>query len=196
MDAVMASRRGHGRFELIDVPDVTAPRAWDEALQNVSGVTHVLGALDDRNPNSDAAAQAEIPWQVALLEACSRQEGVKSFVFTSSLWAATTPDAAKATRLHEWSWNEAAVELVRSDKTPGEKGFLSPWIALKVLVEEAVWKWVERQRTDDRLQFTFSSLLLDTVISYSPHPKEIGIPSTSGMVQWAYSGKNLHLVIS
>lgn len=194
MDTVMACRHGDGRFERIEVPDVTAPRAWDEALQGVSGVTHVLGALDDRNSDSDGAAQAEIPWQIALLEACNRQLGVSSFVFTSSVWAATTPDATKKTRLDEWSWNEAAVELVRSDKALVERGFLTPWMALKVLVEQAVWRWVEQQRAHNRLQFTFNSVLLDTVIGYSPHPKEIGIPSTSGMVQWAYSGKNLHLL--
>ncbi|KAL2145828.1 hypothetical protein VTI28DRAFT_6125 [Corynascus sepedonium] len=92
------TRHGPGRFELIEVPDVTRPGAWDAAVCGVSGVAHVLGSVDLAVRDADAATAEEMPWQVNLLAAAAKEEGIRSIVFTSSAWAAWAPVGARESR--------------------------------------------------------------------------------------------------
>jgi len=82
------SRHGPNRFSLAEVHDLAAPHAWDATVRGVSGIAHVIGATDLGVQDSDASAAEELPWQITLLEAARREGTVKSFVFTSSAWAA------------------------------------------------------------------------------------------------------------
>ncbi len=122
-----------------------------------------------------------------MLEAAKRTGEVKSVVFTSSAWAAWTPDAGKAVRLTEESWNDEAVGLVRDKGVPAEKKGLAGFMAFKTLVEKGVWEWVEKNDPG----FMFNTLLLDTVMGECLDPKNQGIPSTAGMVRWVW--ENLHV---
>lgn len=79
---------GEACFELVEVPDVTVPGAWDDALKGVQGIAHVAGGTDlfMRDVDVERAVREEVRWQIGLLEAAGR-EGVRSVVWTSSAWA-------------------------------------------------------------------------------------------------------------
>ncbi|KAG7289907.1 hypothetical protein NEMBOFW57_006284 [Staphylotrichum longicolle] len=193
LTTLFASRHGPDRFSLYEVPDVTAPHAWDsgEVLRGVSGIAHVLGALDLAVQDADAAAAAELPWQIALLAAAAREgSGVRSVVFTSSAWAAWTPDVGKGrVVLTAGSWNEEAVALARDQSVEaGRKGFAG-FMAFKTLVEKGVWEWVR----ENQPRYAFNTLLLDTVIGECLDPVNQGIPSTAGMVHWVW--ENAHVEV-
>ncbi|KAH6840601.1 hypothetical protein B0I37DRAFT_219181 [Chaetomium sp. MPI-CAGE-AT-0009] len=186
---LFAARHGPDRFTLHEIPDVTAPGAWDAAVAGVSGIAHVLGALDvDLSvQDADAAAAAELPWQVGMLEAAAREEGVRAVAFTSSAWAAWTPDGKRRVRLTGESWNEEAVALARDGGVaPEEKGFAG-FMAFKTLVEKGVWEWVRREKPG----FAFNTVLLDTVLGECLDPENQGIPSTAGMAHWVW--ENTHV---
>ncbi|KAK3900064.1 hypothetical protein C8A05DRAFT_46015 [Staphylotrichum tortipilum] len=184
------ARHGPGRFELGEIPDVTDAEVWDLAMYGVSAVAHVLGGTDLAVQDADAAAEEELKWQVTILEAAKRAEGVKSVVFTSSAWAAWTPDAGKAAQLTEASWNDEAVALARDKRVPAEKKGLAGFMAFKTLVEKGVWKWVEKNKP----AFAFNTLLLDTVMGECLDPANQGIPSTAGMVRWVWENSHVELL--
>ncbi|KAL1867352.1 hypothetical protein VTK73DRAFT_4231 [Phialemonium thermophilum] len=190
MGTLFDAKYGPGRFERVEVPDASAVDAWDKSVEGVAGIVDVLGKVDLSMVNCDEVADEELAWHIALLETALKKPTVKTFVFTGSAWAAWTPDPDTERTLAEWSWNEEAVELARSHRELEEKG-LAPFMALKTLVERGVWAWVRRH---SRLPFAFNSILLDTVIGPTLQPKELGIPSTAGMVQWIYEGKNLSML--
>ncbi|EGO60079.1 hypothetical protein NEUTE1DRAFT_74849 [Neurospora tetrasperma FGSC 2508] len=181
---------GPGKFELVEISDVTAPNAWDDAVKGVAGIVHCVGATDLTIQEPDSAAKEELEWQVGLLEAAKRAGTVKSFVFTSSAWALWMPDASKKVTLTEQSWNEDAVALARDKnvdpKTKGMAGFM----ALKTLVEQGVWEWVKREKPG----FAFNTVLLDTVLGECLDPKNQGIPSTPGMVHWIWENKHMAII--
>ncbi|KAK4186200.1 hypothetical protein QBC35DRAFT_281859 [Podospora australis] len=181
------TRHGPSKFELVEIPDVSVPGAWDRAVKGVAAVAHVVGSVDLQVQDPDAAAQAEIPWQISLLEACQREGTVESFVFTSSAWSAWTPDPSKKVTVTEDTWNEEAVALARNKDIPAEQKGMAGFMAMKTLIEQGVWDWVRRVNPS----FTYNALLLDTVLGECLDPENQGIPSTAGMAQWVW--ENVHV---
>ncbi|KAK9787925.1 hypothetical protein SCARD494_10175 [Seiridium cardinale] len=189
MEPLYAKRHGSGRFELIEVSDFSSPNAWDDAVKGVAGIAHVAGGVDLAVQDFEAVLKEELPLNISLLEAAQKESSVKSFVLTSSAWAAFTPDTSKKQRLAEWSWNEDAIKLASSNASPQEKG-ISNFMALKTRLEQEVWKWVNN--TNPR--FAFNSVLLDTVMGEVLDPLNQGIPSTAGMVHWVWTGENRQIL--
>jgi hypothetical protein len=149
-----------------------------------------LGAVDLRVRDADAAAQEELTWQVGLLEAARREEGVKAVAFTSSAWAVWTPDAQKKVRLTGESWNEEAVALARDTSVVPEKKGLAGFMAFKTLVEQGVWEWVRREKP----KYAFNTVLLDTVLGECLDPENQGIPSTAGMAHWVWENTHVDML--
>jgi nucleoside-diphosphate-sugar epimerase len=62
---------------------------------------------------------------------------------------------------------------------------MAGYMALETLVEQGVWKWVRREKPP----FAFNAILPGTVMGECLDPKNQGIPSTAGMVQWVWENK-------
>ncbi|KAI0130426.1 hypothetical protein BJ170DRAFT_620129 [Xylariales sp. AK1849] len=183
-------RHGSGRFELIQVSQFENPEDWDAALTGVAGIAHVIaGGVNMTIQDVDKAVQEDLPMQTSILEAAKKTPSVKSFVLTSSAWAAWSPNANKKVKLTKWSWNEEAIELARSDASPEEKG-LAGFMALKTRLEQGAWDWVKKEKPS----FNFNSILLDLVIGECLDPVNQGLPSTAGMVHWVWTGSNRPLL--
>jgi nucleoside-diphosphate-sugar epimerase len=131
-----------------------------------------------------------LAWQVGLLEAARREEGVKAVAFTSSAWAVWTPDASKKVRLTGESWNEEAVALARDESVVPEKKGLAGFMAFKTLVEQGVWEWVRREKP----KYAFNTVLLDTVLGECLDPENQGIPSTAGMAHWVWENTHVDML--
>lgn len=187
------------RFELFEISDLTSTEGWKSALSGgVAAIAHVFSATETQTQDFKAAAAAEMPAHTALLTAAAQTTTVQSVAFTSSTWAAFTPEAGLERRMHEWSWNEPAVKLatglttklvsgedIRDEASPHAL-FFAQYMALKVEVEKQVWAFVGK----NQLPFTFNSILLDTVMGATLQPHELGMPSTAGMVKWAFDGQH------
>lgn len=185
-DFFAAKTKSPNDFSLIEIPDYTVPGAWDDAVRGVAGIVHVVGATDVYPVDVDKSAAEELKWQIGLLEAARRAGTVKSFVLTSSAWAAWTPNASRKVTLGPESWNDEAVALARDKTIDSSKKGLSGFMALKTLVERGVWEWVNREKP----AFAFNTMLLDTVIGEVLDPVHQGMPSTAGMTHWIWENKN------
>lgn len=192
---------GPNRFELMRVStpqDMVDPEVWDEAMRGVAGVAHVLGPVDLSVRDVKAALAEEWSVHAAVLDAAKRASEasagmMKGFVFTSSAWAAYTPDASLKQTLTEKSWNETSLELsapsngitVFNPANADPRYMLAPFMALKTRLERAFWKWVE----DEKPSFACNAVLLDTVMGRCLAPTgPQGVPSTAGMVRWVWDG--------
>lgn len=183
-----ASRHPSNHLELLQVSDFGAPGAWDTAVQGVSGICHVAGGANLSVKDIDKELEKELPWNESLLQAAKNEPSVKSFAYTTSAWAAWTPDPSKKIKLTEWSWNDEAIQVARSDAPPEEKG-IKPFMAFKTLLEQRLWDWVKREKP----AFAFNSILPETVIGEVLDPKNQGFPSTCGMVKWIFDKTNLEI---
>ncbi|GAB1315224.1 Aldehyde reductase 2 [Madurella fahalii] len=183
------ARHGPNRFELFEVPDVTASGAWDGALKGVSGIAHVIGPVDYRVRDVDAAVAKELEYQIPFLEAVVRERSVKAVAWTSSAWTAWTPDAKRKVTLTEDCWNDEAVELAREGAN-GENPGLTGFMALKTILEKSVWEWVKERKP----KFAFNTVLLDTVLGECLDPVNQGYVSSAGMVHQIWKNENVSVL--
>ncbi|KAI0192763.1 hypothetical protein F4808DRAFT_442680 [Astrocystis sublimbata] len=189
MEPFFADRYGPGRFELVEVSNFAAPGAWDSAVKGVAGVAGIAGQAGADLEDIDAALDLETPFVLGLLNATKNEPSVQSLVFTSSAWAAWTPDPSKKVTLHEWSYNDDAVRVMRSDIPKEEKG-LRGYMAFKSLLEQRIWEWVRTEKPSYR----FNTILPETVFGPTLDPKNQGIQSTCGFVKNLREGVNLEMV--
>ncbi|KAI1160852.1 hypothetical protein F5B18DRAFT_489618 [Nemania serpens] len=191
MEPLFADRYGPGRFELVEVSDFSAPGAWDIPVKGVAGIAGVAGQAGLDLVDVDAALGLEFPFVSGLLRAAKNEPSVKSVVFTSSAWAAWTPDPSRKIALHEWSYNDDAVRLVRSNASREEKGILG-YMAFKALLEQRVWDWVRAEKPS----YTFNTMLPETVFGATLSPENQGIQSTCDFVKSLREGVDLDVIAS
>ncbi|EJT79907.1 hypothetical protein GGTG_04989 [Gaeumannomyces tritici R3-111a-1] len=169
-----------------------APGAWagvfsDGAVAAVASVASGTSMSLDV-PDVAAAVALEASAYVGLLDAARAAGSVRSVVFTSSAWAAYTPDGTKAGVLTADSWNDAAVSLAAAAAAAAEEEEeeqssrprgLCGVMAMKVGYERKVWEWVRSARPG----YSFNVVLPDTAFDPVMDPARQGA-STVGLVRW------------
>lgn len=184
------SRYGYNRFGLVQLNDFGAEGAWEVTLQGVSGVASVASPTDLEVEDVDCTVASELQWFYALLSAAKKTSSVKSFSFTSSAWAAYTPNPNVPRVLTENTWNEEAVARAADPRLSAEEKGLAPFMAVKVKVEQGCWGWIEREKP----RFTFNTLLVDTVLGPILAP-QYQQGSTSGMLLRLFEGKDYEIIL-
>ncbi|KAI3317354.1 NAD(P)-binding protein [Xylariaceae sp. AK1471] len=191
MEPFFAERHGPGRFEIVELSDYGASGAWDSVIKGVASIAAVAGQAGLDLENADVGVEQEFPFVAGLLKAAKDEPSVKSVVYTSSAWAAWTPDPTEKVMLDEWTYNEHAIRLERSALSKKEKGIL-PYMAFKALLEQRIWDWVRREKPS----YTFNTILPESCFGGVLSPENQGIPSTCGMAKMLRDGVNLELVAS
>lgn len=142
--ALQAALSRYGdKLEIVEVPDITAPGAFDAAVKGVSSVAHLASpvslSFDDPEPILAAAVQGTL----AVLESAAREPAVEHFVLLSSV-AAIRHVTGPPFRLTEANWNDWAEQIV------AEKGKDAPgpviYSASKALGEKAFWKFRDERK--------------------------------------------------
>ncbi|PKS07163.1 hypothetical protein jhhlp_005763 [Lomentospora prolificans] len=183
------ARYGCNRFGLVQLNDFGAEGAWEVALQGVSGVASVASPTYLEVDDVDCTVAAELKWFYALLSAAKKTSSVKSFSFTSSIWAAYTPNPNVPGVVTENTWNDEAVARAADRTLTADEKGLAPFMAVKVKVEKGCWEWIEREKP----RFTFNAILADTVLGPILAP-EFQQGSTSGMLLRLFEGKDYEII--
>ncbi|OAP56778.1 hypothetical protein AYL99_08890 [Fonsecaea erecta] len=129
------------QYEHVEVKDIVAPGAFDEAVKGVHAILHTASPVDFTLKTVDEFFGPAIGGNLSILESAKSTAGpqLKAFVVTSSIAAIVDrwrqpPDHAYT----EADWNEAGESVARREFTaPVAYG------ASKAAAERAVWKWVE-----------------------------------------------------
>lgn len=145
-------------FESVQVPDLAAPHAFDEAVKGVSAIVHIATIGFDPNPNN------VIPKVVAgtksLLEAATKEPSVKQFVYTSSVAAMISPQLGDTARLTANTWNNEAVEQAWAPPPYEPIRAFTVYAASKTQAEKAVWEFANEKHP----HFTINSVVPATIM--------------------------------
>ncbi|KAK0614775.1 NAD-dependent epimerase/dehydratase terH [Lasiodiplodia hormozganensis] len=185
------------RFELVAVPDMAAPGAFDDAVRGVAAVAHVASIIwSDGAASADAVIAPVVAGAVGVLESAAKEPSgsVKRVVYTSSSLAAYTPaltgddpSSSAGREVSAATWNEETVRAARAELGPDDAGnvaavtrrALDIYGASKAEAERAVWRWVE-EHEGKGLGFEVNAVLPNVNFGRSVDPVNQGYPSTIG----------------
>ncbi|KAK4903001.1 hypothetical protein LTR49_026935 [Elasticomyces elasticus] len=117
---------------------MVADGAFDDAVQDVSGIVHLASAVTSSD-KFDEAVPPTVKGALNVLTCASRESGVQSVVYTSSSTAALTTVPNNKIVITADSWNEAAVDAAQN--SPNVDPY-SVYAASKTKGERAIWKAV------------------------------------------------------
>ncbi|KAM0542653.1 hypothetical protein ACHAPJ_012685 [Fusarium lateritium] len=132
---------GPDKFELVQVRDMVAEGAFNEAVKGVAIVVHTASVMSlDPDPNN--VIPKVIDGAVNALKASYSEPSVKRFIFTSSSASVVSPwDNHEPLVVTEDSWNEDLVKQAWADPPYTAERVASVYGASKVQSEQAIWKY-------------------------------------------------------
>ncbi|KIM31973.1 hypothetical protein M408DRAFT_241598 [Serendipita vermifera MAFF 305830] len=157
-----------GKLTFVNVPDITAPGAFDEAVKGVDGVIHGASPLESNDPQADPQelVQPAVHGTVGILDSALKNgSGIKRIVITSSIVTLYEPHEPG----HIYSdadWFNTGPKLIAQHgrNTPS----FVKYMASKVLAEQAAWKWVEDNKPSFQVVTTMPSWVFGKSETLSP----------------------------
>ena len=175
----ISKKYGPKRLEIVDVPDMGAPHAYDAAVKGVAGIIHVAAVLT-WSANPDEVIAPCIKGTLNVFEAARGEPGVKSLVLCSSSTTALVPTANERLVVNKYTWNEKILRDVRRTHPP-----LDPYeiyAASKTQAERALWEAVNEKAPS----FQVAAVLPTT--NFGHHIRATG-NSTNDWLKDAFDGK-------
>ncbi|KAK3319571.1 hypothetical protein B0T19DRAFT_388371 [Cercophora scortea] len=150
-DTVDALKAYADRLEIVEVPDITIPGAFDEAVKGVDAIAHLAAPVAMSFTDPEPVMKAAIEGTTRVLKSAIKEPSIKSFVFMSSVAAIRSekPDGYVFT---EADWNTQAEDIVaqQGKDAPGPVIYY----ASKTAAEKALWKF----RDEYKPKFTVTAL--------------------------------------
>ncbi|VDB82649.1 unnamed protein product [Peniophora sp. CBMAI 1063] len=133
------------KFELVEVTDITARGAFDEAVRGIDAVAHTASPFhlhaEDPSEIIDPAVKGTLSILHSILE---HGAGVKRLVLTSSIVSIWSLHIDKLTVFTEKDWNEQAIQIVNEKGRDADAA--SKYGASKTLAEKAAWAFVKEHK--------------------------------------------------
>ncbi|KAH7918635.1 NAD(P)-binding protein [Leucogyrophana mollusca] len=170
------------QHEVVVVPDITAPGAFDEAVKGVDAIQHIASPVPVYADGENMITPAVNGTLGMLQSAMKHGDALKRVVVTSSV-AAVLHIGPEPQEFDEHDWNEQCLEvLARGDADPSVTTLVK-YLASKTLAEKAVWKFWEDNR--GRIEWDIVALNPPYVRS-QPVMHDIATPSALGasMSEW------------
>jgi nucleoside-diphosphate-sugar epimerase len=168
---VFKSAAESGNLELVAVPDLSAPHAFDESVKNVAGIIHVA-TITDLNPDPNVTVPRTVSGVSTILEAAVKEPSVKEFVYTGSGLAATSSYKGNKTHVGRDTWNDAVVQYAWSPPPYGPERAFPVYAASKVAAEKEVWRFVDEEKP----HFTVNVVSPSGIIGRPLHRKHADSP--------------------
>ncbi|KAK2740008.1 aldehyde reductase ii [Colletotrichum kahawae] len=137
IETVFTKKYGFGKFELIEVPDFSAPGAFNAAVEGAHGVIHTAANTSfDLNP--DNVVPKMVSAAIGIAEAAAATPSCSRFVYTSSSSAVADPAPGVDRKITIETYNEETVTaayspILRQDLVGGH----TVYAAGKVKTEQA-----------------------------------------------------------
>ena len=167
-------------FSLVEVPEMGAEGAYDEAVREVDGVIHMAA-----NMNFDPTDVSVIPQAtnaiLSVLKASAKEPSIQRVVLTSSQNACLTNCPNVKYEINKETWNTAAEEEAKQEwdgKEPALRGMLL-YNAAKTQSERAAWAWV----AESKPHYVFNTLV--TASNFGKHvaPQQLGYRSSCALME-------------
>lgn len=177
------------KFELVQVPDMSMPGCFDNAVHGCAGVIHTTSSVEMQATSPEPTISNNTKTVMTCLESAAKEPSMKRFVLTSSAWAVSSPQPDISFTVSPRDWNEQAIEDAYATGTPASNG-MSIFMAGKTLAEKECWKFIQERRPS----FVFNAVLPDTTFGSVLNPEHQGIPSTAGLVRMLFEGQGLDML--
>jgi len=141
------------RLELVEVPDITAPGAFDVALQGVTAVAHLASPVSLQFTDPEPVLRTAVNGTLSILKSATTVPSVKVFILLSSVTAIMRRVEGPLV-VNESQWNDWAEPLVAElgNKTPGP----AIYSASKVRGERSFWQF--RDDHKDSIKFAMTAI--------------------------------------
>ncbi|KAL7782939.1 NAD dependent epimerase/dehydratase family protein [Trichoderma ceciliae] len=174
------------KFELVEVPDIYSPGAFDEVLKGVDGVAHIAMNLN-MDPQNHGIIEKTIQSNLQVLEAAAKEPTVKSVVITSSLAACALPTTGTPYKINSTTWNTAAIEQTAKpwnlEGNPRWHGIVL-YGASKARSEQEAFAWVREHKP----AFSFNTVVPNVNFGMAVSPENMGYRSTSAVLDAVVKG--------
>ncbi|MCJ1394595.1 hypothetical protein MMC18_007475, partial [Xylographa bjoerkii] len=175
------------RVQMVSVPDMTIPGAFDEAVKGVTAVIHTASPIDFSLDHWDHFVPIAVAGAAGILLSAYKHAGpqLESFVLTSSVAAIVDP-SKKPYDFTEADWNtySGAKAKELGDKAPG--GLL--YQASKTEAERAIWAF----RDEYKPSFSISAVNPGVVVGppVQPPPTASALNETLKPTWAVFSGSS------
>jgi len=185
VNGVLKAYAVRGDLELVEVPEMGADKAFDEAVKGVSAIAHV--ATNDLVPDPNIAIHNTVRGVTGLLEAALREPSVREFVFTGSIVAAVNLLDNKAVHVVRDTWNDAVIQLAWAPPPYDVARVPVVYFATKVISEKVIWAFAEQRHP----QFNINVVSPASIIGLPLGSKHANTPPgyPTWMVRELFSGK-------
>lgn len=193
---------GPGKFELIEVPEMSTKGAFDDAVKGASGPFQKPGrtcahkadihrgfihvatpVMVNYDPNK--GVPIVVDGAINMLTAAKKEPSIKRGVMTSSSTAAADPIPNKEFTIDEQTWNTASLEAAWAPPPyEGVARKLAVYSASKLESERAAWKFMEKEKPG----FVLNTVLPNANLGVVLDPKHQGTPSTIGWLHALWNG--------
>lgn len=196
------SRHTSPSLQLVEIPNITAPGAYDAALKDV---TAVIQTASSTNLSDDpSVVQTAIDGNLNILsavrnanlarKAAGYEPPIERVVLTSSSWAAAFPQPNVPQHCDASSYDTVAEKTLSSPDAAhlpaGYKGVLYYTLS-KVRSEQESWSW---HASHPDCGFALNTVLPSTVLGPVLDPKAQPYPSTGGFIRKMYENENADVV--
>ncbi|KAH7019318.1 hypothetical protein EDB80DRAFT_700458 [Ilyonectria destructans] len=125
-------------LEIVEVPDIVAPGAFDTAVKGIHAIAHLASPVSFSFTDPEPVLEAAVEGTRGILESALKEPSIKSVVLMSSI-AAVMNKKEDSPRFTEADWNTEALDQVKSlgKKSPGPLIY----VASKVASERAFWEF-------------------------------------------------------
>ncbi|KAL2168850.1 hypothetical protein VTG60DRAFT_6752 [Thermothelomyces hinnuleus] len=140
------------KLEFVEVPDITAPGAFDDAVKGVDVVAHLASPISFDFTDPEPVLRNAVNGTVRALESAVKEPKIRTFVLMSSIAAMLQQRNEQQYTYTDADWNnssEAAVAQM-GKATPGP----IIYAASKAAVEKALWAF----RDEHKPSFTVTSI--------------------------------------
>jgi nucleoside-diphosphate-sugar epimerase len=172
------------QYEHVQVPDITAPGAFDAAVRGVHAIIHTASPVDFTLQTVDAFFGPAIGGNLSVLESARTAAGpqLQAVVVTSSIAAIVDRWRLPADHAYtEADWNETAESVARADFTaPVAYG------ASKSAAEKALWEWTATNSPSFAVAAINPAVVTGPPVSWPPRPE--GLNTTLLPIWNIYSG--------
>ncbi|KAL0940090.1 nad dependent epimerase [Colletotrichum truncatum] len=131
------------KLEITEVPDITIPGAFDEAVKGVVAIVHLAQPVTFAFPHPNVLLELVRTATTRILESATNVLSVKSVVLMASISSVLQRKEGPYTYT-EKDWNHEALDLVAQlgEKAPGPLVY----VASKVAGEKAFWEFRDKQK--------------------------------------------------
>ncbi|KZV71663.1 D-lactaldehyde dehydrogenase [Peniophora sp. CONT] len=164
------------KFELVEVKDITAKGAFDDAVKGVDIVAHTASPFHFNFKVPEDIIDPALKGTTSILESIhAHAPTVKRVVLTASIVSIWSYFVDKPTVFTEEDWNDQAVKLV--EEKGADAGGAMVYGASKTLAERAAWKF----REDNHVSWDLA--VINPPYVYGPPINEVNNPESLGTSQ-------------